>query len=542
LINPEKGSFYYNFENLHFTQNYSGNRHGLGLDLQLNKWKIHQWNNLLISNDNSFQTNFVRHETNIKYAKKNWWADTEIHFESNKIKSKLDQSYYQNSFQTTLEKITFGIGDSTKIYLKTGMQLTQNDSVRYNQLKRVNNSNTWFLQSQLIKKTNTYLHYYVNFRNLKITGLENSGEKMESLNSILTFNHQIPSKILSFHTDYQNTSGQVARQDYNYVETEVGHGFYAWIDYNGNGLKELDEFEIAQFADQAKYLRFSLPNITYLPTQESKINQNIVWNPSVWENKNGLKKFLSNWYNQLNVIAQNSKKRSNNSLNLNPFDFNNEDVLSHQFNLRNNLILNRGKAHYTTSYIFGKTNQKIWQSFGSIDQKITLHQLNFQHLIAQQWQIGLEAENSINESNNEAFLNRNFKINTKKLNPNITYFFNKSHWIKSTLEWAEKRNEIDGMEQLTLKKLSVKYQLITKKENHLSLDFNLLNNGFTGNSNSAIAYQMLEGLQEGNNVTWNIIWTKKINSFLYLNLNYNGRANQFSRSIHNGNIQLRANF
>ena len=53
---------------------------------------------------------------------------------------------------------------------------------------------------------------------------------------------------------------------------------------------------------------------------------------------------------------------------------------------------------------------------------------------------------------------------------------------------------------------------------------------------------MLEGLQPDNNMTWSVLWSNKLNSFLYLNLNYNGRANAFSGTVHNGNIQLRANF
>jgi hypothetical protein len=76
--------------------------------------------------------------------------------------------------------------------------------------------------------------------------------------------------------------------------------FTLGYDYNANGLKELDEFEIAQYADQAQYLRITLPHINYLPTQESKLTQNLVWNASQWSQEKGFKKFLSHWHNQLN--------------------------------------------------------------------------------------------------------------------------------------------------------------------------------------------------------------------------------------------------
>jgi hypothetical protein len=74
-------------------------------------------------------------------------------------------------------------------------------------------------------------------------------------------------------------------------------------------------------------------------------------------------------------------------LHFNPFDFENPSVLSHQLGIQNQLYFNRGKSHYTTGYQWGDSKQKLWQSFGSIQQHLTVHQLNFQHLIEGQWQI-----------------------------------------------------------------------------------------------------------------------------------------------------------
>ena len=53
---------------------------------------------------------------------------------------------------------------------------------------------------------------------------------------------------------------------------------------------------------------------------------------------------------------------------------------------------------------------------------------------------------------------------------------------------------------------------------------------------------MLEGLQEGTNYTWAILWSKKINSYLNLSLNYRGRKSLNSKVIHIGTINLKAVF
>ena len=53
---------------------------------------------------------------------------------------------------------------------------------------------------------------------------------------------------------------------------------------------------------------------------------------------------------------------------------------------------------------------------------------------------------------------------------------------------------------------------------------------------------MLEGLQAGKNYTWSLLFNQKLNSFLNLNINYLGRKSENSKTIHTGNIQLRAVF
>ena len=70
----------------------------------------------------------------------------------------------------------------------------------------------------------------------------------------------------------------------------------------------------------------------------------------------------------------------------------------------------------------------------------------------------------------------------------------------------------------------------------------MFSNTFTGNANSPVGYQMLEGLQSGKNLTWSLLAQKKLTKFLDLNLNYQGRKTETSKTIHTGNIQLKAYF
>lgn len=88
--------------------------------------------------------------------------------------------------------------------------------------------------------------------------------------------------------------------------------------------------------------------------------------------------------------------------------------------------------------------------------------------------------------------------------------------ITGTLQWENKNTSVRG-------------------------NFSVINNRFVGNSFSVVGNQMLEGLKAGKNQVWNILLQRQINSFLQLNINYEGR-NSGERTIHIGSMQVRASF
>lgn len=343
-------------------------------------------------------------------------------------------------------------------------------------------------------------------------------------------------------TIYETSSGNIARQDYIYVQTEPGLGFYTWIDYNNDGIRDFNEFEIAQFQDQANYLRLPKPNLRFIATQRAKWKQNLTLNFSGWRSQSGFKKVLSKFYNQSFLTVENEQEKIGNSFQLSPFDFDENSLVGLNLNFRNSLYFNKDLQQNSFTFTYGSSKLKQQFFIGSQENNIRIHQLDYAHKFSTFWLIEMLNKVSKNTLDTENFMDRNYSINSYEIAPKLSFLFNKNHRFSAFYQYKNKENQIQNLETLAQQKFGVEYYLIDKKQNQISANVNVFLNDFSGNTNSPVAYQMLEGLQAGKNYTWNLLLNKKLNTFLNLNLSYFGRKSENSKAIHTGSVQLRAIF
>jgi hypothetical protein len=78
---------------------------------------------------------------------------------------------------------------------------------------------------------------------------------------------------------------------------------------------------------------------------------------------------------------------------------------------------------------------------------------------------------------------------------------------------------------------------------NLQAKFSYIQIEFNGLANTPIAFAMLDGLQDGQNLLWGLTIDRQISKTIQLNLNYEGRRTGNQQGIvHVGRMQLRALF
>jgi len=540
FVLPEKGKLTYQYENLSFTESFSGNRHSINGFFKLKNWNITQNGSYLKSNGSIASSTFARNQSQARYHFKKNWIGGVFNLEDNQEKNKITNQLSALSQRFSEYGAFVGRGDSTKVFVELGYLHRVNDSLQNGYLQKVNRSNSYYIKSKLIQTDKSDLSVFVNYRDLKYT--DNTRQNEPSLNSRILYNDRFFNQFLQTTTAYETTSGTIPQQEFTYLEVEPGQGVYTWNDYNNNGIQELEEFEVAPFPDQAKYVRVFLPNQIFLKTHQNKFSQSLTINPNNWQNETGLKKVASYFYNQTSFLIERKIQRNGNNFDLNPFSTSDTNLLGLNTSFRNSLFYNRGKQRHSTTYTFISNRIKSLLSAGSQESKNNSHQLQYNHLVRKTWLFTFATKTIETSLTSENYASRNFEVLGYQINPKVSYLFNKNASWDVFYEYQNKENQIGTLDKLLQSRFGTSFSYASDKRFTINGEISFYQNQFTGDANSPVAFQMLEGLQPGKNSTWRLLLQKNLTEFLDINLNYQGRKSETSQTIHTGNVQLRAYF
>ncbi|MBP9849321.1 MAG: hypothetical protein KBC58_07765 [Flavobacterium sp.] len=536
---PNKSNWKYQYENLKFSESFSGNRNLIFGYYKHNDWLFSNDGSYLSTDSNLATSKFLRNTAQTKYHFKKNWVGGSFRLEDNQETNKTTGQLSALSQKFSEYGAFVGRGDSTKVFVELGYLHRVNDSLQLGKRTRVNTSQSYYLKSKLIQTEKSDLSVFVNYRNLKFEDIRGNEP---SLNSRILYNDNFFGQKMQVSTVYENNSGTIAQQEYSFLEVDPGKGVYAWNDYNNNGIQELQEFEIAPFSDQAKYVKIFLPNQIFVKTHQNKFSQSLTLNPLSWMNTRGFRKFLSHFHNQSSYLIERKIKRDGDNFDLNPFTSNAENLLGLSSSIRNSLSFNRGKQYHSVTYTFLSNNLKNLQVSDELQSKNSSHQLQYVHLLKKSWLFTVSDNVLASQNSSLNYASRNFEINGNKFEAKMGYLFSKNASWDVFFILQDKKNKLGSLESLQHNQIGTSFNFASEKKITINGEFSLINNQFNGNPFSPVGFQMLEGLQAGKNTTWRLLVQKNLTQYLDVNVNYQGRKSESTDTVHTGNIQLRAYF
>ena len=548
LHQKKQGFVSYLLKTYQLDNDYSAMRNQLIGNLNLaNGWHIDFDANITQSEEKIQNTKFVRHRLSISKGLKWFRLGISEQSEDNRFTNNLSDSLSKQSYAFQEFIAYVENNDTSKNRFRLHYKWRDDRVQHLNTLSSAMVANEMGLSMAILKSRKNKLKVSFSYRQLQV-----QDSNLTSVRPDETGLGQIDHKLrlwkggLIATTFYQIGSVMEVEKEYSYIEVAAGQGVYSWTDYNGNGIKELDEFEIAAFADQANFIRVYIPGTRFVKTFGNQFSTSIMINPSrFWRRSN--RKFLkglSHFANQL-VYRSRHKTLSDNVLEIiNPFYINMSDpqILSLNSSFRNTFYFNRTHPKYGADLAYRKNSMKILMTNGSEKKSLGEWQLKLRWNFIRKWQLNLRTTQGDKTAFSEFFTNRDYDIHYSSVGPTIVYQPNKYMRISMKYERGNKQNNIGYQEYVYSNTLTLnaKYNLLNKgivsgNIQYISLDYH-------GDQSGPIAFEMMEGLRSGDNFTWTISYQRTILKNLQLSINYNGRKPADTDVIHVGNVQLRAYF
>ena len=425
---------------------------------------------------------------------------------------------------------------------------TRSDQIPYlKKLDQVDRSHNINLNTELLSNSHHQLRLNVTYRQLQVINSTLSDLKPE--NTILGRAEYAINELKGFVSGnvlYEVGAGQEQRRDFSYIEVPAGRGEYAWNDYNNDKIPQLNEFEIALFPDQAKFIRVFTPTNEFIKASYTQFNYSITLNPRTLSSNFKHKKF-GNFIGKINFqssLQTGKKELAKGDIVFNPFkrnSINDTSLLTLTNVFTNTLSYNRFSTKWGVDVSNGVNYNKSLLTYGFESRKLNDWTLRGRWNLVRKITFEMIQKVMNNSLFTPKFNNRNYEIAIVNSQPQLTFTSGTNYRIVTGYEYNMKKNKIIyGGEKSVSNSLNMEAKYNAVNNTSFTGKMTFTNIHFTGIPNTTVSYIMLDALLPGKNILWNFDLTKRLGNSLELTFQYEGRKPAETRTIHIGRASLRA--
>lgn len=387
------------------------------------------------------------------------------------------------------------------------------------------------------------LNFLVNYRELKVSETTLLSQTPENtLLGRIDYELKLFKGTITWNTFYEIGSGLELKREFQYIKVNDGQGVYTWIDYNGDGVKDLNEFEIAQYVDQASYIRVFTPSNEYVKTYSNELNQGIFLKPErSWSSKKGIRKIVALFSDQARVrINRKTSFFDENSFNPFASEIRDTNLISTNTNLRNTLYFNRTSSIFGAEYVIQDIRSKTLLASGFDARLHKYHEGSFHWNIIKIFALEGTFQRGQKSVAADYTSGRNYDLKYYFIKPSFSYQPSTSFRVTLETRYSDKKN-VAG-EKAVVREMGVKLKYNQAEKGSLQGAFALVSISYDGNPGSSLGFEMLESLKPGKNFTWNAGYQRSVSKNLQLSFQYNGRKSEGNKTIHSGGMEVRAFF
>jgi hypothetical protein len=415
-------------------------------------------------------------------------------------------------------------------------------------------SKTFNFTADLLKNPHHQFHLNATYRKLDIVRSGLTSQTAD--NSLLGRAEYLINEwkgLLKGNVLYEVGSGQEQKKSFTYLQVPAGTGQYAWIDVNKDGIQQFTEFVLAQFQDQAQYIKVYTPSNEYIKANYNTFNYSLTINPRTVVNMtkgSSFSRLLGR------IVLQSSmqlsqKQQAKGVVQLNPFKAPLDDtsLITRTIIVVNTFSFNRADPHWGFDISNTRNGAKTLLTYGYETRQLMEWMARLRINISRSVAFSTVLRQGTNQLSNTGanFDSSNYFLRQFSTEPNITYTRGSNFRIGMGYKLSSKVNEPEfGGQHYTSSayNMDFKYNIVQSTSIQSKFTYSQiaykLKDGGSASTSSSVSYVILEGLLPGKNYLWNVDLTKKLGSSLELSIQYEGRKAGTSNIVHTGRAALRA--
>ncbi|MFT2008954.1 hypothetical protein ACMA1I_09795 [Pontibacter sp. 13R65] len=503
------------------------------LDLQNNFF-------MLNSAQGERESEWVRGDVGIKYNTR-WFVPGYVYrFDKNKITAAGTDAVIGSAmyFDEHLVYVQSNDTAKTKFRLdyshRTDLRPTENGAMG---LPEVGQTYNGTVQTKIGQENDLALQ--VTYRKLELATAQNE----ETVQSRVDWNGSFLDGSFRSEFSYSVGTGRELKRIFIFRETLPGQGTHYMRE--GGNLNDLNDYLEAQTIDQQRYIKIFLPTDEYINAYTNRFTYRLnTAAPRNWYSQKNWKGLASH-FSVLTFVSIDKKTTDENLTNrFNPFSENFEDefLISLVKSLRNTFYFNRTNPKYGLEYTFQQNQQKSLLANGAETRSLGSHavvgRLNLNEVLGSKVSVGQHVRD--NRSN---FLSsKNFRIVSKELTPELSYQPGTKLRFTGTYQYAVREDVLQTNEELqqegTFHELGLETRLNQVSKRTLAGTVKYVNIRFDGDQNTFVAYEILNALRPGNNLTWSFNVQQRLSNGLNISVNYDGRKANGVGAVHTGRTQV----
>lgn len=154
----------------------------------------------------------------------------------------------------------------------------------------------------------------------------------------------------------------------------------------------------------------------------------------------------------------------------------------------------------------------------------------------------VEGEQGSRGGVSEQFDNRNFDIGYWFVKPTIQYRPTAALRLTGSYEYQDARQMILDLESAKVQRYTIGCNYRTASRQSLDAELSYADIAYVGEPGSVVEFELLQSLQGGRNLLWDLGYTRRVGSNIDVTFSYQGRRTGELPTIHTGRAQVKATF